>query len=196
MGDGADVVDLVRRAGGGDREAWEALVDRYAPLVWGVCSRRRLAAADAEDVFQSVWLRLVERLGDLCDPEALPGWLATTASRECLRVLQAGRRERAHAELELHLQDSSDDSVEHGVLTSELQAAIRAAFAELPERCQRLLSLLMKDPPVSYALISRTIGMPVGAIGPNRARCLTRLRCCPALAPFLGAVGERRDAGS
>jgi len=196
VGDGADVVDLVRRAGGGDREAWEALVDRYAPLVWGVCSRRRLAAADAEDVFQSVWLRLVERLGDLCDPEALPGWLATTASRECLRVLQAGRRERAHAELELHLQDSSDDSVEHGVLTSELQAAIRAAFAELPERCQRLLSLLMKDPPVSYALISRTIGMPIGAIGPNRARCLTRLRCCPALAPFLGAVGERRDAGS
>ena len=197
MEDGADVVDLVRRAGGGDRAAWESLVERYASLVWGVCRRRRMSAADAEDVFQSVWLRLVERLPDLRDPAALPGWLVTTTSRECLRVAQAGWRERADDDMEPHAPAAGrDDPVEHGLLAGELQMTMRAAFAQLPVRCQRLLSLLMEDPPVTYARISETLGMTVGAIGPNRARCLNRLRGCPALAAYLGAVGERGGSGA
>ena len=77
------------------------------------------------------------------------------------------------------------------MLTLELQAAMRVAFAQLPVRCQRLLSLLTEDPPVSYARISQALGMPVGAVGPSRARCLNRLRGCPALAAYLEAVGER-----
>jgi len=81
--------DLVTRARNGDKQAWDALVDRYAPLVWSICHRHRLSRADADDVGQSVWLQLVEHLGTVRDPAALPGWLATTTRRECGRVLRA-----------------------------------------------------------------------------------------------------------
>jgi RNA polymerase sigma factor (sigma-70 family) len=191
--DGVDVVDLVRRAGEGDAAAWEELVERYASLVWGVCRRRRMSAADAEDVFQSVWLRLVERLRDLRDPAALPGWLATTTSRECLRVAQAGWRERAEGG-GLEPAGPDDDPVEQSMLTGELRAAMRVAFGQLPARCQRLLSLLMEDPPVSYAQISQVLDMPIGAVGPTRARCLNRLRGCPALAGYVRGPGGRGGA--
>ncbi len=83
--------ELVTRARNGDRPAWDALVDRYAPLIWAICRRYRLDVGDAEDVGQSVWLHLLEQLDRLRDPAALAGWLATTARRECIRVLRARR---------------------------------------------------------------------------------------------------------
>ena len=89
------VTDLVARAKDGDRQAWDALVERYAPLIWSICRRHRLGRADADDVGQSVWLRLVDQLDRVRDPAALPGWLATTARRECLRVLGAVQGPRA-----------------------------------------------------------------------------------------------------
>jgi RNA polymerase sigma factor (sigma-70 family) len=85
------VTDLVTRARNGDKQAWDALVERYAPLIWSICRRHRLDGADAEDVGQSVWLLLVDHLGNLRHPAALPGWLATTTRRECGRVLRAAR---------------------------------------------------------------------------------------------------------
>src|SRR5262245_6226737 len=86
------VTGLVTRARNGDRRAWDALVDRYAPLVWSICRRHRLAAADAQDAAQTVWLNLVQHLDSLRDPTALPGWLATATRRECGRILRAARR--------------------------------------------------------------------------------------------------------
>src|SRR5262245_23098980 len=85
------VSDLVARAKDGDRQAWDALIERYAPLIWSICRRHRLGRDDADDVGQSVWLRLVDQLDRVRDPAALPGWLATTARRECLRVLGPAR---------------------------------------------------------------------------------------------------------
>jgi DNA-directed RNA polymerase specialized sigma24 family protein len=89
--DGTLVTDLVTRASTGDQQAWDALVERYAPLIWSICGRYRLGRADAEDVGQSVWLRLAGQLELIRDPTALPGWLATTTSRECGRVLRTAR---------------------------------------------------------------------------------------------------------
>src|SRR5215472_4259179 len=89
MRDNPPVADLVMRAATGDKQAWDALVERYAPLVWSICSRYRLGGADAQDVGQSVWLHLVEQLRNLRDPAALPRWLATTTRLECARVLRA-----------------------------------------------------------------------------------------------------------
>jgi len=86
------VTGLVTRARNGDRQAWDALIDRYAPLVWSICRRRRLEAADAQDAAQTVWLNLVGHLDSLRDPAALPGWLATTTRRECGRILRTARR--------------------------------------------------------------------------------------------------------
>lgn len=178
---------LVTSAAAGDTRAWNALVERYAPLVHATCRRWRLDTADAADVSQTVWLRLVENLGRLREPQALPGWLRTTTVRECTRLYHARRRERPD-DLAGYLDRSPDDGsgpVDERLIDDERDAALRAALAELPERCQRLLGLLMRDPPTPYTDISAQLGMPCGAIGPNRARCLNRLRRSPTLRALL-----------
>src|SRR5215469_6781391 len=99
MRDDSVVAILVTRARHGDQQAWDALVERYAPLVWSICRRYRLSRTDTDDVGQTVWLRLVDQLDQVRDPAALPGWIATTTGRECSRIrgaaplLQAARRE-------------------------------------------------------------------------------------------------------
>jgi RNA polymerase sigma factor (sigma-70 family) len=195
MGGQATAAALVTRAVEGDPVAWVAIVDRYAPLVWSICSRFQLSNSDREDVAQKVWLLLVEQLGKLREPAALPGWLAITTHRECLRVVTAARkRERLGAGLDDALQFADDTMIEEEILTAERRTALRAAFAELPPHCQQLLALLTSDPPYSYAEISEHLGIPVGSIGPQRARCLARLRKSIALAG-LGATEPRREHG-
>jgi len=179
---------LVVRAREGDAKAWEQLVERYAPLVWSICRRYLLSPADAEDVNQTVWLLLVEQLGNLREPAALPGWLATTTRREALRVLRATRKYEtmgSDADVEATA-DPSAQLIEQEIVAAERDAALGAAFAELPPRCQRLLSMLMGDPPPSYAEISQSIPIPVGSIGPQRSRCLSRLRRSPVLTALYG----------
>ena len=186
--DDPTVVALVRRAKAGDRDAWHEIVERYAPLMWSVCARYRLSAADAEDVAAVVWLRLVERLGSLRDPAALPGWLATTTRRECVNLLRVRDR---YSEYDEDIADPGLASDEW-LLTQERQIALRAAFAELSEHCRRLLSLLFSDPPTPYHAISRTLGLPVGGIGPNRQRCLDKLRRTGPMAALLDTSAEGR----
>jgi RNA polymerase sigma factor (sigma-70 family) len=185
MRDDPSVVALVARAVDGDKTAWENVVDRYAPLVWSICRRYELALSDAEDVAQSVWLRLVERLPLLREPAALPGWIVTTTSRECIRVLRLAQR---YETSETPTSDSVPDrslSVDEQILAHERGTALREAFGQLPPRCQLLLSLLMHDPPLPYEQISARMGIAIGSIGPSRGRCLDRLRQCPALAALI-----------
>ena len=187
MRDDPTVVALVTRAAGSDPTAWNEIVERYAPLVWSICARFQLSNSDREDVAQSVWLLLVEQLGKLREPAALPGWLATTTHRECLRVVTAARRsERLGTGLDDALQFVDNTIViDEEILMAERNAALRAAFAELPPRYQQLLAMLAKDPPVSYAEISATLQIPVGSIGPQRARCLERVRKSRAVAALI-----------
>jgi RNA polymerase sigma factor (sigma-70 family) len=193
MHDDLSVADLVIQAMTGDKRAWDALVERYAPLVWSICRQYRLSAADAADVGQSVWVRLIEQLPALREPAALPGWLVTTARRECLRLLRAAQQQQrlAHPADPDDAADQHAATVEQGLLRAERDAALRDAFAELPARCRQLLSLLLHEPPIPYVDISARLGIPIGSIGPNRARCLERLRRSPALAALI-----RADAGS
>lgn len=180
---------LVTGAREGDGDAWDQIVERYAPLVWSICRRYRLGPADAEDVNQTVWLLLVEQLGNLREPAALPGWLATTTRRECGRVLHATGRRRAGEQVLIaaNLSDTETAPVDHELLVAEQQAALRDAFARLPPACQQLLTLLSADPPVPYAEISARLGIPAGSIGPNRRRCLDRLSRDPAIAALISA---------
>jgi RNA polymerase sigma factor (sigma-70 family) len=193
MRDDPRVVALVTRASGGDPDAWHELVDRYAPLVYTICTRYRLSNHDIEDVGQNVWLLLVEQLGKLREPAALPGWLATTTARECLRVVTAASKTDR---LSMGLDDSvlfvDDAVIDEELLLAERNAALRAAFAELPSRCQQLLSMLISDPPHSYTEINAKLGIPVGSIGPQRARCLERLRRSSSLTA-LGDGDEKID---
>jgi len=183
MRDDPVVIALVRRAAAGDQAAWYEIVDRYAQLVWSICLRFGLSGEDIDDVSQSVWMLLVQSIGSLREPAALPGWLAQTTKNECLRVLRAEHR-HAHAGLPFEDQLPVDPDavvIDDEVLRAERDAALRAAFAELPPRCRELLSMLIRDPPCRYEDISATLGIPIGTIGPVRGRCLERLRRSPHL---------------
>ena len=196
MRDDPLVIAMVNRAAAGDQGAWNKIVERYSPLVWSICLRYRLDRQDSDDVGQSVWLLLVERIGMLREPAALPGWLATTTQRECLRVLRISRR-HDHAELpdeQLSL-DLDAAVIEEELLAAERDAAVRAAFAELPRGCRELLAMLIGDQPHSYEDISATLGMRVGSIGPMRARCLDRLRQSPHIAAIADGARDKQARG-
>lgn len=196
MHDDVDLVDLVTRANAGDKAAWDVLVERFAPLVWSVCRRYRLDTADAEDVGQTVWLRLVEHLPALRTPQALPGWLATTTQRECLRVLRiASHRDRQDAGVDAGaIPDALQQQVDQALLDDERDRALRLGLAQLPPVCRALLALLSRDPAPSYAEISTELGMRTGGIGPTRARCLDKLRRTPAVAALIGTRGGEERA--
>jgi RNA polymerase sigma factor (sigma-70 family) len=171
------VGDLVRAAGAGDFDAWNELVNRFAGMVWAVARRHRLSAADAADVSQTTWLRLVEQLNRIEHPERVGGWLATTARRESLRVLRISERQAPPAHdnaLDLTLIDT--ESPEDVVATQERDRELWQLFSQLPTRCQLVLQLLGGDEPLSYADLGAMLEMPVGSIGPTRARCLAHLR--------------------
>jgi RNA polymerase sigma factor (sigma-70 family) len=188
MRDNLPVSDLVTGARSGERQAWDALVQRYDPLIWSICRRHGLSRADTEDVRQAVWLHLVGHLGNLHVPAALPGWLSTTTRRECLRVQREGRPLAAGPALDAEtLPDDQAQAVDQELLTAERRAALRDAFGELPSGGQRLIALLLEDPPLPYAEISVRLGIPVGSIGPNRRRYLNKMRRHPAIAALIGA---------
>jgi RNA polymerase sigma factor (sigma-70 family) len=183
------VTGLVTRARNGERQARDALVERYAPLIWSICRSHRLEAADAEDAAQNVWLKLVDQLDKIRDPAALPGWLATTTRRECGRIARAARQpgDARPALAAAAIPDEHAPAAEQELLAAERHAALRQALGQLPPGCQQLLALLTDDPPPSYAQISARLGIPAGSIGPSRRRCLDRLRRHPAITALINA---------
>jgi RNA polymerase sigma factor (sigma-70 family) len=166
---------LIRAAAAGDQSAWNELVERFQGLVWATARSFRLSRADAADVAQTTWLRLVENLDRIREPERLAGWLATTARREALRHLRLHGRELASDEADL-FESPVDDPLEVALLAEERDTALWRAFAQLSERCQTLLRLLVSEDEPSYEAIGAALDMPIGAIGPTRMRCLDKLR--------------------
>ena len=201
MTDDSPLVGLVRDARDGRADAWDELVERYTPLVLAVVRRHRLQGSDGDDVVATLWLRLVEHLGDIRDPRALPGWIVTTARHECLRTLRQHQRTQPWDPLDPvggldgpspvssgGTQDVAlDDRVVDQMTDAARHEALLRAFAELPATQRRLLLVLMTDPPLSYAEVSARLGMPIGSIGPLRARALQRIRAHPAVAACMAA---------
>jgi len=172
----SDLPELVVAAVGGNRAAWNSLVERFAPLVTSVIRRFRLTESDADDVRQNTWLRLVEHLEYIREPRALPGWIVTTTRNEALRVLSARRRvEPVDPQVDDRLDPINDEDLATNLLLTERRQAVRAGLAELRSEHRELL-LLVSDPEISYRQISRRLGMPIGSIGPTRARCLQKLK--------------------
>ena len=182
--DSSDVATLMRRAAEGDRRAWERLVSQYERLIWSITVEFKLVESDAADVAQTTWLRLVENLDRIREPEHLGAWLATTARRESFRHLRVHGRELASDETDL-FEAPVDDPLEVALLTEERDLSLWRAFARLSERCQTLLRLLVSEDEPSYEAIGAALGMPVGAIGPTRMRCLDKLRTYVGANPAL-----------
>lgn len=178
---------LVEAAAAGEPQAWRALIDRYAVLIRSVCRAHRLGDADADDVAQMTWLRAVEHIDRLRDPDRFGAWVGTTARRECLRVLQGHKRvvptaDEVHNPLFAEHVDPDDVA-----LAAERRTAVRRALTALPERQRTLLRLLHVEEAPSYEAIGSALGMPVGSIGPTRGRALDRLRKELRLAPLSAA---------
>jgi RNA polymerase sigma factor (sigma-70 family) len=168
--------ELLAAAVCGSQGAWDLLVDRYARLVWSIARSFRLSDADAADVSQTTWLRLVEKLSTIADPDRLAGWLATTARREAIRVLHKQDREVPALDGTDEIDEDERHDPEAQALVQDEYRELWNAFAALSERCRTLLRVLAVSPLDSYAQVARALGMAIGSIGPTRARCLDRLR--------------------
>jgi RNA polymerase sigma factor (sigma-70 family) len=182
----AEVARTVRLAASGHGNAWNALVERFSSRVRAVVRMHRLPAADVEDVVQTTWLRLVEHIERLRDPETVGAWLATTARRESLRVLTASAREQPSDD------EALGDEPIAPALDRDLEAAdarrlVDRALAVLSPRDAALVRLLFAEPAPSYAEISQRLGLPVGSIGPTRGRCLEQLARNAALRAHVDA---------
>ena len=188
--DMSEVAELVGAAAEGDQGASNELVDRYNGLVWSVARSHRLPTPDASDVVQTTWLRLVENLCRLQEPDRVGAWLATTARRECLRTLRHSARMVA---VEEPPEQVTEPQLDASLLVEERDRALWQAFGGLSERCQSLLRLLVADPPPSYDEVSAALDMPIGSIGPTRQRCLDRLR---GLAEGEGVTAADTSGGS
>lgn len=161
------ISDLVDRATTGDKDAWRELVARHTPAVWAVIRAHRLRGPDAADVMQNTWAALTENLDRLRRPDRLSAWLATTARRECLRVLVQSRREVPSHDVEPPAQDAF-----HG----DGDLLLWEALGRLPRRCRELISLMVHAPELTYVQVSRALGIQVTSLSRTRGRCLDHLR--------------------
>jgi len=198
MSDVTTITDLVTAAARGDEGAWDLIVKRYLPLVYSVMRSFRLSRSDAQDVNQAVWLRLVEHLDDIRDPRALPGWIAVTTRHEALHLLGSRKRTVLIDPMSSQVFDDQPQSppTDEDLLRSERRQVLREALAELPQKQRELLLLLVADPPISYSEISKRLGIPLGSIGPTRARYLDRLRATSTLRVFLAEDADTNQVGA
>jgi RNA polymerase sigma factor (sigma-70 family) len=179
---GSDIADLdatrlLHRAANGDPAAWQVLVDKYGRLIWSITRDFKLPESDAADVFQTTWMRLIEHIDRIDHPDRVGSWLAATARNECLRSLAAHKRVvLANGDDSFDAPAVFEPAIDEALLAAERAEVVRQAMTQLPRRWQRLMEMLMADPPASYAEISDQLGLPVGSIGPTRGRCLARLR--------------------
>ncbi|HEY5137005.1 MAG TPA: sigma-70 family RNA polymerase sigma factor [Candidatus Nanopelagicales bacterium] len=177
-------------AASGDRASWDHIVDRFANLVWSVARSYRLSSDDAADVVQTTWLRLLDNLDRIEDAQRLGSWLATTARNESLHSLRRSKREPAVDLVEIMTSVADGGAaLDADLLRAERDVALWELFERLSDNCRRLLRVMIATPAPSYAEVSEALGMPIGSIGPTRARCLASLRTLAVdadLAPDLG----------
>jgi RNA polymerase sigma factor (sigma-70 family) len=167
----------------GEHAAWDALVDRYAALIYSIPLKYGLSDADAADVFQGVCITLLEKLGTIREARTLPAWIMTTTTRQCWALLRQRRRELARSAgsdaLELETDPIDPEPLpDEAVLAVERQHLLRAAIDQLAPNCQRLVEALFSDSthPMSYQELADGLGVPLNSLGPTRSRCLAKLR--------------------
>jgi RNA polymerase sigma factor (sigma-70 family) len=180
----AELIEAARRC---DEEAWEQIIGRYQPLINAIIRRHRLAPDDVHDVSQHVWMQLLGHIHRLREPRALRGWISATTTHRCYEILRKYGRFVSidplvigHFDLvDTAARRTNDDGtveIDDDLLRAEQRRAIRQGLAELTDSQQQLLMLLVADPPIPYSEISRRMDVPIGSIGPTRARLLKKLQ--------------------
>jgi RNA polymerase sigma factor (sigma-70 family) len=178
----SDVALLVKEAAAGNESAWNQLIARFSPMVASIARAYRLGTADVEDVCQTVWLRLVEGVGTIRDPERVGAWLAAVTRHESLRLIRRSGRETPVADTGLDDTPSEDRGADDRVLAAERKRAVWAAIDRLPPRTQDVMRHLLADPMPGYGLVAALLGIPVNSVGPTRSRALRALGHSPVLA--------------
>jgi RNA polymerase sigma factor (sigma-70 family) len=180
---GARMAGLMSAAADGSEEALGQIVTELTPLLWQVARAAGLTSADAEDVLQTVWLRLLSHLDGIRSPASLTAWLVITTKREAWRVRAAGRRHvPADQDWLAALPDLGPGS-EDQVIVDDQRRALWAAIGRLDRRCQELLRIIAFVPRPDYAAVAAKLGMRPGSVGPTRGRCLAKLRALLAGGP-------------
>ena len=172
---------LVKRCRRGDQAAWDELVGRYQRLIYAIPRRAGLSEEQASDVFQEVFLTLVEKIDEIQQPEKIRSWMVTTAKFKTWGLIRASKGLHSPdttEEMENEMASIADESPLADELLIELeeQHLIRTALTELEERCQKILSMIyLTDPPASYSEVGAAIGVGETSISPLRSRCLKKL---------------------
>lgn len=167
----SDDHEMVAAAASGDERAWRRLVHRYKRLVYSIPRRYRLSDEDCDDIFQGVFASLVRDLPKIQDPGAITNWLITSTHRACWKASK-----RRPVSLEPQREEIPGEMPGDQVERWERQQSLEAALADLGGRCENLLRLLYLSPSqISYEQVGTQLGMPVGSIGPTKARCLAKL---------------------
>jgi RNA polymerase sigma factor (sigma-70 family) len=177
-----DIALVVKEAATGNQVAWEQLVARFSPMVASIARTYRLNRSDTEDVCQTVWLRLVEGIAVIRDPERIAAWLAAVTRNESLRFIRRSGREAPVADTGLDDTPSIDHDADEGILAGETSKAVQAAIDRLPDRAREVVRMLLADPAPGYDDVAAELGIPVNSVGPTRCRALRALAHSPVLA--------------
>jgi RNA polymerase sigma factor (sigma-70 family) len=163
---------LLQRCRRGDQRAWREVLDHFQRLVYSIPLNLGLTAEDAADVTQATFLALMQSLDRIEEPERLGSWLTTVARRQSIRILERRTRENDRANDDVLVVDDTESQR----IVEEVQW-VHDAVQQLSGRCQELMiRLYFTDPPASYDEVAEHLGIPIGSIGPTRARCLAKLR--------------------
>jgi len=175
-----EVAELVSKAAGGDQAAWNEIVGRFGRRVWAICRAYRLGPADAADVFQQTWLRVLEKLGSLREPARLGAWISTICRNEALAAIRRAKRTQSVGDAWLlDKATGPDDDPGQSFLVADRDAELWRAYHRLSSRCQDVLRVLVvevEDDRPSYEHAAVALDMPIGSLGPTRGRCLNQLR--------------------
>jgi RNA polymerase sigma factor (sigma-70 family) len=182
-----ELTTLVHRARAGDEQAWASLVQRFDRILRHVARSYRLAPADVDEVIQATWLELLEGIGRIREPAAIGAWLSMVTRRKALRVKQLPVREQLTGDSDYWERPDPEDC-ETSLFAAERRSVLAGAVDALPEHHRRLVTVLLTEPALGYCEVSERLAMPIGSIGPTRARALERLACDERLRAVSGPV--------
>ncbi len=168
--------DLCRRWLDGDDSGLDELVRLMTPVLWHVARACSLSEQSAEDVVQTTWVAFVRSGDRLRDPQAVGGWLTTTARREAWRLSRQGSRATLTEDDVLDRVAPPRASAETEAVALDEDGRLWNAVRALDDRCQVLLRIVAFSDRPDYATIAEDLAMPIGSIGPTRMRCLRKLR--------------------